>query len=48
MRKDLTDQDINESLAFAIPGFDASDKYPEWSNDALRAAYRAGWEDAPY
>ena len=42
---ELSDDDVDAALALAIVGFDRNDRYPEWSNSALRAASRAGWED---
>ncbi|MDP7733664.1 hypothetical protein [Mycobacterium paragordonae] len=37
--------EIDAELSLAIMGYDPKDKYPEWGNDAMREAYRAGWED---
>jgi hypothetical protein len=44
---DLTDDQIDADL-MTIPGllFDPDDSYPEYSNNALRMAYRAGYEAA--
>jgi len=36
---------IDAELELAIACYDRKDKYPEWSNSAMREAYRAGWED---
>lgn len=43
-----SDDEIDAELELAIMGYDRRDKYPEWSNAAMRLAYRAGWEDANY
>lgn len=37
--------EIDTELELAIMGYDRNEKYPEWSNAAMREAYRAGWED---
>lgn len=39
------DDDIDDELTLAIYGYDRNEKYPEWSNEQLREAYRVGWED---
>lgn len=38
-------EEIDSELSLAIMGYDPKDKWPEWSNSAMREAYRAGWED---
>lgn len=45
MSDTLDDDTIDAELELAIMGYDRRDKYPEWSNAAMREAYRAGWED---
>ncbi|AMS02627.1 hypothetical protein BJD55_gp139 [Gordonia phage Yvonnetastic] len=42
---ELDDAEVDYGLSLAIPYFDPTDCYPEWSTDTLRDAYRAGWED---
>lgn len=39
-----TDDDIDIDLA--IEGFDANDRYPEYGHEALRTAWRAGFDSA--
>lgn len=43
---ELTDAQVDAELSTAIPLYDPSDRYPEWSNGSMRDAYRAGREDA--
>ena len=38
-------EEIDSELSLAIMGYDRTEKYPEWGNDAMREAYRAGFED---
>lgn len=40
-----SNDEIDAELSLAIMGYDPRDQYPEWSNAAMREAYRAGWED---
>ncbi|MFZ2240591.1 MAG: hypothetical protein WAV90_13840 [Gordonia amarae] len=37
--------EIDAALELSITGYDRNDKWPEWSNFAMRSAYLAGWED---
>jgi hypothetical protein len=39
-----SDAEIDADLMLEIFGFDPRDRYPEWGNDALRDAWRAGWK----
>ena len=41
----MENDEIDAELELAIMGYDRRDKYPEWSNSAMREAYRAGYED---
>lgn len=41
----MQDDEIDAELELAIMGYDRRDTYPEWSNSAMREAYRAGYED---
>lgn len=43
--KPPSDDEIDDELMLAIYGYDPNEKYPEWSNDSMRKAYLAGWED---
>lgn len=40
------DQQIDDSLK--LDGYDPDDPYPEHSHEALRQAYRTGYEDAEH
>ncbi|QBI98702.1 hypothetical protein SEA_BOBBY_69 [Mycobacterium phage Bobby] len=40
-----SNDEIDAELELAIMGYDRRDTYPEWSNAAMREAYRAGFED---
>ncbi len=40
-----SDDEIDAELQLAVLGYDRTDKYPEWGNEGMREAYRAGWED---
>lgn len=41
---DLTDAEIDFDLR--LEGFDPNEQYPEHGHDALRTAYRAGYNEA--
>jgi hypothetical protein len=38
-----SDTEVDADLMLEIFGFDPNERYPEWGNQALRDAYRAGW-----
>lgn len=38
-------EEIDNELELAINCYDRRHKYPEWGNDSMREAYRAGFED---
>ena len=40
-----SNDEIDAELELAIMGYDRHENYPEWSNAAMREAYRAGWVD---
>lgn len=40
-----SDDEIDAELELSIMGYDRRENYPEWSNAAMREAYRAGWVD---
>lgn len=41
-----TDEQIDADLRLEVPGFDPNDTWGEYGHDLLRAAYRAGFEEA--
>ena len=45
MTTSLGDDELDFELEMMITGCDRRDQYPEWSNSAMREAYRAGYED---
>lgn len=42
---ELTDAEVDDALSISVPRYDRTERYPEWSNEGMRGAYRAGWED---
>lgn len=41
----LDDATIDDELSMVILTYEPDERYPEWSNDRMRDAYRAGFED---